>query len=200
MREKGLITEEIYKQLTGLGITKQQLWEMPKEDILGLMFGQITSPVTVEMDDGEGQKRTLLARLQIVKREDGSPELKVYPHIQEIQRKELGLSKRETERLKEQGVIYTELKIGEQRHRCFVQLDRETNTLMYAKADDIGLCFPSAIHGVELTREERDAVREGKLVEVIVNDSTYTIGIDLKKEGGFKVIKGRREEWDTLRV
>jgi hypothetical protein len=68
-----------------------------------------------------------------------------------------------------------------------VQLDRETNCLLYEKADRIGQNIPEDIFGVKIDRELRDQIREGKQVTVKSGNKEYTIGIDLLSEGGFSV-------------
>ena len=92
------------------------------------------------------------------------------------------------------GVIYTELNIGGSRNRYFVQLDRETNCLLYEKADRIGQNIPEDIFGVKIDRELRDQIREGKQVTVKNGNKEYAIGIDLLSEGGFSVSEKRKEE------
>ena len=47
--------------------------------------------------------------------------------------------------------------------------------------------IPTDIHGTELTRIQRDKIRQGKSVEVKVGNQTYVVGIDLEKRNGFKV-------------
>ena len=98
------------------------------------------------------------------------------------------------EKIQEQGVIYTELNIGGSRNRYFVQLDRETNCLLYEKADRIGQNIPEDIFGVKIDRKLRDQIREGKQVTVKSGNKEYTIGIDLLSEGGFSVSEKRKEE------
>jgi hypothetical protein len=75
-----------------------------------------------------------------------------------------------------------------------VQLDRETNCLLYEKADRIGQNIPEDIFGVKIDREFRDQIREGKQVTVKSGNKEYTIGIDLLSEGGFSVSEKRKEE------
>ena len=104
------------------------------------------------------------------------------------------LSKNDLEKIQEQGVIYTELNIGGSRNRYFVQLDRETNCLLYEKADRIGQNIPEDIFGVKIDRKLRDQIREGKQVTVKSGNKEYTIGIDLLSEGGFSVSEKRKEE------
>ena len=93
----------------------------------------------------------------------------------EVKSDELKLSKNDLEKIQEQGVIYTELNIGGSRNRYFVQLDRETNCLLYEKADRIGQNIPEDIFGVKIDRELRDQIREGKQVTVKSGNKEYTI-------------------------
>ena len=89
--------------------------------------------------------------------------------------------------LKEQGVIYKELNNDGERNRSFIQLDRETSRLMVVKSDDVGQYFPTSIFKVELTREQRNQLREGKTVVVTDGVQKYEIKVDLTRRAGFSL-------------
>jgi hypothetical protein len=181
------INEDTWKLFEPFGFSEHDFYTLPKEDLEMLCMGQTTSLLPLRLTNSDGETVERLARLGFVRKPDGNVEVKAYPQYDEIQTGDLDLSKRDIERLKRQGVIYTEAVIDGQRNRCFVQLDPLTNCLLYARADDIGRLIPTDIHGTELTRIQRDKIRQGKSVEVKVGNQTYVVGIDLEKRNGFKV-------------
>ena len=159
------INEDTWKLFEPFGFTEHDFYTLPKEDLEMLCMGQTTSLLPLQLTNSDGETVERLARLGFIRKPDGGVEVKAYPQYDEIQTGDLELSKRDIERLKRQGVIYTEAVIDGQRNRCFVQLDQLTNCLLYAKA------------------------RQGKSVEVKVGNQTYVVGIDLEKRNGFKIWK-----------
>ena len=188
-----MVTNNLQTQFEKFGISECEFWNLSWKDMNRLTQGK-TIDVTLKAENGEGKTIERVGRLRMQKNPDGSVEMKVYYRNDEVKSDELKLSKNDLEKIQEQGVIYTELNIGGSRNRYFVQLDRETNCLLYEKADRIGQNIPEDIFGVKIDRELRDQIREGKKVTVKSGNKEYTIGIDLLSEGGFSVSEKRKEE------
>ena len=211
MKDLKPLNEDSGRLFEAYGMTEEEFWNMPYEELWKLMNGRPTGV-------------TPCGRLSIVRREDGGQVGVVAPHQEhptptpipepssptrslspqrggELLPRRLSppivgegsgvgsvtLSDKEMAVLKEQGVIYKELNHGGERNRSFVQLDRETGSLMVAKADDVGQYFPTSIFKVTLTREQRDQMREGKTVVVSDGERKYEIKVDLTRRAGFSV-------------
>ena len=186
MRDIFPINEDTYKLFEPYGITQEDFLRMPAEDHLRLMRGEMTSLMTLKMKNGEGEDTVQRARLGLVQGENGV-ELRVYPQTDRIEKGELKLSKRDLQKLEEEGFVYAEMRIRGKRNRYFVQVDRETNSLLYAKADDISQNIPMDIVGATLTKEQRDTIRDGQPVTFEANGKKYSIWIDLQFEGGIRL-------------
>ena len=185
MSKSHLVTNNLQPQFEKFGISECEFWNLSWKDMNRLTQGK-TIDVTLKAENGEGKTIERVGRLRM--------QMKVYYRNDEVKSDELKLSKNDLEKIQEQGVIYTELNIGGSRNRYFVQLDRETNCLLYEKADRIGQNIPEDIFGVKIDRKLRDQIREGKQVTVKSGNKEYTIGIDLLSEGGFSVSEKRKEE------
>ena len=186
MSKSHLVTNDIQSQFEKFGISECEFWNLSWKDMSRLTQGK-SIDVTLKAEGGDGKMTERVGRLRMQKNPDGSVEMKVYYRSEEVKSDELKLSKNDLEKIQEQGVIYTELNIGGSRNRYFVQLDRDTNSLLYEKADRIGQNIPEDIFGVKIERELRDQIREGKQVTVKNGNKEYIIGIDLLSEGGFSV-------------
>ena len=186
-----MVTNNLQPQFEKFGISECEFWNLSWKDMNRLTQGK-TIDVTLKAENGEGKTIERVGRLRMQKNPDGSVEMKVYYRNDEVKSDELKLSKNDLEKIQEQGVIYTELNIGGSRNRYFVQLDRETNCLLYEKADRIGQNIPEDIFGVKIDRELRDQIREGKQVTVKSGNKEYTIGIDLLSEGGLVSVKSEK--------
>ena len=187
MSKIDLFSVETLKQFEGFGLSKEEVWRLPKEELEALMNGRLTglmelripisqtrpplAPPTQEGSPQEGnapQEIVIKGRLGFEREVDGKIILKAYPQSETIVTDGLKLKKEELKRVKKQGIIVTEVNVDGNKVRYIVQLDRQTNNLMYAKVDDIRQCQPTDILGVKLTQEQTARLWEGKPVEVMV--------------------------------
>ena len=51
------------------------------------------------------------------------------------------------------------------------------------------------VRHITLGQNQRQAIREGKPVELEVGDTKVTVGVDLRQNSGFKAIDGDMSEW-----
>ena len=205
MKDLKPLNRDSGKLFEAYGMTEEEFWNMPYKELWKLMNGRPTGVTScgrlsiVRMEDGEQigvitrpQERptpTPLFASTASQRAERPIQTRL-PIAFPLRRKgnlEVNLSEREMAMLMEQGVIYKELNNDGVRNRSFVQLDRETNHLMVAKADDVGQYFPTSIFKVTLTKEERDQLREGKTVVVSDGEQKYVIKVDLNRRAGFSV-------------
>ena len=205
MSKIDLFSVETLKQFEGFGLSKEEVWRLPKEELEALMNGRLTglmelriSPTPNPSPTGAGnepQEIVIKGRLGFEREADGRIVLKGYPQSDTIVTDGLKLKKEELKRVKKQGIIVTEVNVDGNKVRYIVQLDRQTNNLMYAKVDDIRQCQPTDILGVKLTQEQTARLWEGKPVEVNAVDQRWIIGIDLQQPSGFKVVCGGMDLW-----
>jgi len=52
------------------------------------------------------------------------------------------------------------------------------------------------VNDIELGMQQKQQVREGKPVELNVGGEKVSVGIDLKEQQGFRLIKGDMKEWE----
>lgn len=52
------------------------------------------------------------------------------------------------------------------------------------------------VNDIELGTQQKQQVREGKPVELNVGGEKVSVGIDLKEQQGFKLVKGDMKEWE----
>ena len=209
MSKIDLFSEETLKQFEGFGLSKEEVWRLPKEELEALMNGRLTGlmelripisqtrpPLTPPTQEGNApQEIVIKGRLGFEREDDGKIVLKAYPQSETIVTDGLKLKKEELKRVKKLGIIVTEVNVDGNKVRYIVQLDRQTNNLMYAKVDDIRQCQPTDILGVKLTQEQTARLWEGKPVEVNAVDQRWIIGIDLQQPSGFKVVCGGMDLW-----
>ena len=105
-------------------------------------------------------------KLQMVRDESGAVNLMTYQVRKEMERGQVRLSKKEAEKLKEGGVLRKEIKEDGIRKQRYVQLDRETNSLMIREAASVriadNLRNAEKLKDIELGTNQKQAVMEGK--------------------------------------
>ena len=209
MNKRDLFSVETLKQFEGFGLSKEEVWRLPKEELEALMNGRLTGlmelripisqtrpPLAPPTQEGNTPNEIVIkGRLGFEREADGRIVLKGYPQSDTIVTDGLKLKKEELKRVKKQGIIVTEVNVDGNKVRYIVQLDRQTNNLMYAKVDDIRQCQPTDILGVKLTQEQTARLWEGKPVEVRAVNQRWIIGIDLQQPSGFKVVCGGMDLW-----
>ncbi len=103
------------------------------------------------------------------------------------------------DRLRKGAVLRKEFAEGDNRKMRFVQLDKETNSLMTRDLASVKyeekLAEVDKIKDIGLGLGQKEAVANGKPVELEVGDQKVTVGVDLREPQGFKVVNGDMEEW-----
>lgn len=54
------------------------------------------------------------------------------------------------------------------------------------------------VKDIELGANQKEALQEGKPVELSLGDTKVTVGVDLREPQGFKVVNGDMKEWERL--
>ena len=90
-----------------------------------------------------------------------------------------------------------------QRIKAFVQLDKDTNGVVYAPTQPIGRNLNAVGNEYDLTGEDLQRFGDGELVTVRETnddggDEPVTIGVDLSTDTGVIVVPGTAEQWENI--
>lgn len=188
-----------YEKLEKIGIDRKCILSMPKEIIDPLLNGQITPLIRADIKTTYGRMLHIPLKLQITRDLDGKVKVLTYPVRREIQN-DMKLSTPEMERLKRGEVIKKDVVENGVRRQKYIQLDKETNSLMKRNISGVKmqerLREIEKINNIELGLSQKQAIIEGKPVELNVGDHKVSVGVDLKEPQGFKVVQGDMTEWD----
>lgn len=199
--DRNFLEEEIpYEKMEKLGIGRLQLLKMPRDVLDPLMNGRVTPLIMTHYKAENGKVISMPMKLQLVRDESGKVNLMTYQVRKEMERGQVRLSNKETQKLKEGGVLRKEIKEDGIRKQKYVQLDQETNSLMIREAASIRIADRlrqvEKLKDIELGTNQKQAVIEGKPVELSVGDQKVTVGVDLREPYGFKVVNGDMNEWE----
>lgn len=187
-----------YKKLEKLGIDKKDVLSMPKEIIEPFLSGKATPLIRAEIKAANGQIVQLPLKLQMTRGKDGEIHLMTYPVRNEIVN-DIKLNSHEIERLKQGEVIKKDVEENGSKRQKFVQLDKETNSLMKKNVSSVRMQDKlrefEKINDIELGTNQKRAAMEGKPIELNVGNQKVSVGVDLKEPQGFKVVQGDMKEW-----
>lgn len=88
----------------------------------------------------------------------------------------------------------------EKKVKAFVQLDMDTNGVVYAPTQIIGRNIQTITTEFDLTDEDIEALCKGELVPLEINDDEgeplyFTVGIDLLSDNGVLLVPGTVAQW-----
>jgi len=191
-----------YQKLALLGIDREKADKLPSEVKEKLVSGEVTPLLQVSINARNGDVITLPLKLQMAADKNGDPLLVAYPvkaALDEKQDNILQLTPFEAERLRRGDVIRKAIDINGEKTQQFLQLDPETNSVIHRRVTDIRIeqriKDMEKVNDIELGTQQKQAVREGKPMELNVGGEKVTVGIDLKEPQGFKIVQGDMKEW-----
>lgn len=188
-----------YGKLAFLGIDKEKSLAMPKEVLEPLMNGSITPLIKTQIYSKSGKLYEVPLKMQLIKDKEGNIQLMTYP-IRKDLAYDITLQGHERKLLEKGEIIRKEVRENRIRKQQFMQIDKETNSLIRRDVSSLRVSQQvtqmEKINDIQLGTNQKDAIKEGKPVELDVGHEKVTVGVDLKEPQGFKVVKGDLAEWD----
>lgn len=192
-----------YEKLAILGIDRVKADSLPIEVKEKLMAGEVTPIMQVSINARNGSIITMPMKLQMTTDKNGAPALIAYPvraELDQERNKVLNLTQQEAERLAKGEVIQKAVNVNGEKTQQYLQLDPETKSVIHRRVTDIKLeqrlKDMEKVNDIELGMQQKQHIREGKPVELNVGGEKVSVGIDLKEQQGFKLIKGDMKEWE----
>lgn len=192
--------------LEKFGLTEGMLLDLPDyvHDIIERGGKSPLLPLTVSQPDGKTVR--CYAKFALVDF-DGEPEVMFYPKFKQADL--APFDERQREALQEGKVIVADVMDrfvtdegveDEQRIKAFVQLDRDTNTVVYTPTPTIARNISALSDVYGLDGDEIRRFWDGNLVMTHVRndegvEETVTIGVDLNTETGVLAVPGIAEQW-----
>lgn len=188
-----------YGKLANLGISKEKALSMPKDLLETFMSGKVTPLIQARVRSQNGTVYELPLKLQLVKDRTGNVQLMTYP-VRKDMVSDISLNENERERLRQGDTIRKEVKEDGVRRMQFIQMDTETKSLIKRNVSNLRLPEQIAqmekVNDIQLGMNQKEAIKEGKPIEIEVGHEKISIGVDLKEPQGFKIVKGDMAEWD----
>lgn len=188
-----------YGKLANLGIDREKTLSMPKDLLESLMSGKVTPLVQAHVHSESGITYEVPLKLQLIRDREGKIDLMTYP-VRKSLMSDISLSENERERLQQGDTIRKEIKENGVRRMQFIQMDNETKSLIKRNVSNLRLPEQIAqmekINDIQLGQNQKNAIKEGKPIELEIGHEKVSVGVDLKEPQGFKIVKGDMTEWE----
>lgn len=188
-----------YGKFAKLGISEEKLRSMPESLRNTLMNGKVSPLIQTRIQTENGKVIGLPLKLQMVMDQAGAILLMAYP-IRKTIANDMKMNSAELERISHGEVIQKEINENGIRIKKYVQLDRETKSLMQKNITKVGLAEKlremEKINDIELGQNQKQAALDGKPIELSIGESKVSVGVDLREPQGFKVVNGDMKEWE----
>lgn len=171
---------------------------IPADMLTSLLKGEISQVIEIKPELKSGRMEALPVKLRLTRDADNNVVLMAYPIHRDIAGN-IKLNEQEQQRLREGETIRKEIREGQYSRSMFLQLDKETRCLMMRDERTIELNKRmdelEHVRDITLGQNQRQAIREGKPVELEIGDTKVSVGVDLCQNSGFKAIDGDMQEW-----
>ena len=186
-------SEGVWEKLNTLGVDR-----LNERDFNALNNKQTTDMMKLSVSDSPEMRKVLErekvdfsvkegqlnfnGKLQMVDSPGEGAKIHLIPQRNEI-KNDLGFSQQELEKLQKGELLHKKDVKGDER---LYQLDKDTNNVLSVKSKDIKL--PETIAGERLTEEQKENIRKGEVVSLIVKAKVIRAGLDLTERGGLRVV------------
>jgi hypothetical protein len=118
-----------FDKFARIGIYPKDLERMPEDLRDKILRGELSPLMRLNVPVGDNSAVSIPMKIQLAYDKDGKLQLLTYQIHREIDNR-LGLNDNELDRLRKGAVIQKEFAEGDKRKMRYVQLDKETNSLM----------------------------------------------------------------------
>lgn len=185
--EKFQDNEIPYETLASFGLTKEMVDDLPMKVLEKLLSGQRTPLLPISVQDNTGKKVDSLARLSLVRTEDGI-DVMFMPYWESTLMEELSTL---DQMLLKEGTV-----IKATDGSCFYQLDKATGQIISMPAYVIEHNLGVLRKQVEMVNDDFEQLQMGAVVTFGKENETVTIGLDLTQEVGIRMVDGDKQLWD----
>lgn len=208
MDEKIFHREEYpFDILAEFGLSEEMIYDLPDFVHTIIEMGGKSPLLPIEIEQPFGVTR-VYAKFCLIETEDGLDVL-FAPKLKQVNLD--AFSESEKKNLLEGKVIVTDIDDVERhedgteeshRIRAFVQLDKDTNDVVYSPTQIIGRNISAICAEYDLTGEDLQSFWKGNLVTVLTENEDgskepVTIGVDLFTDKGIIVVPGTAEQWEN---
>ena len=182
-----------YETLKKFGLTQEMIDDLPETVMKKFLNGGKTPVLPVRLKNVDGQLIESQANMSLLRLENG--EVEVAFEARWMDKDLSAFSERDQELLTDGEVIICDLP---GKGKCYVQFDETINQAIAVPVEIVKHNLALYGNNLNLDDDDREALENGGLVEIEINNITFTMGIDLAETDSVRVVEGSIGEWKKL--
>lgn len=185
-----------YDLLGQYGLTREMIEDLPEAPYRDIMNGLLSPVLPVSVRDEAGNTISARTRIRLVGTDDGKVDVLFYPRLLRCELD--SYSEAEQYELRQGRVILSHAPDDADR-KCFVQIDPDTNQVMYVPTPVIGRNIRNLMDRFELSTDDITLIQMGEAAVVGTGKDVLSIGIDLSERTGIRMELGKSFKWNRDR-
>lgn len=176
-----------YELLASFGLSQEMVEDLPMKVLEQLLSGQRTPLLPISIQDSEGKAGNYLARLSLVRVEDGI-DVMLMPYKESTLLEEF--EEQQQSILKNGSALYSE------QDALYYQLDASTHQIMSMPSHVIEHNIQVLGKSLDMVSNDIEHLMHGEILCLNKNDSPVTVGIDLTEDVGIRMVNGDKVAWE----
>lgn len=193
MEHKAFNEDEIpYVELAQFGLYREMIEDLPMTALEAIQDGRLSPVLPIQVKDENGDIIRSRTRFKLSRQEDGKVDILFYP---QLKRCDLSLYSEAAQEALLKGCAIVGLSPDDGVTKCFVQIDTETNHVMYVPTPVIGRNLRTLMDSFCMSSQDILRIQGGEPVTFSEGDEQITAGIDLNDRTGVRIEVGDERKW-----
>ena len=181
-----------YGILEPFGLTQEMIEDLPRSTFMDILRGRCSPLLPISLKDENGTVFKAHTRIKLHRLDDDFVDVLFYPRLHSCPLD--SYSEQEQKELRSGKAIISHAP-GDESLKCFVQIDQDTNQVLYIPTPVIVRNLVGLIDTFQFDADDIRTVQSGEPVSFLIGDDKYTVGIDLTTKSGVKMLKADRAQW-----
>ena len=182
-----------YQILEQFGLPQTMVEDLPMSVLEDLSAGHLSPMVPISVSGEDGTVVKSKARFKFIRMDDGRVDVLFHPQLLHSEIEQYSEIQERT--LLDGGAIVALAPDGSG-SKCFVQVDKATNQLLYVPTPVIARNLSTLMDRFHLTSEQIQTIQDGQIVSFPLDEETISMGIDLQEKTGIKIVVGNKIKWE----
>ena len=185
--------QRVLSLLRQYGLTREMIEDLPMHVLEDIGQGRRSPVLPIQVEDENENIIKSRTRFAFVRMEDGSVDVVFYPVLNQAPLEQYG--QEQQKQLLAGKAILADMMMDGKQSKAFVQLDAETNQVIYAPTPVIGRNLQVLAGEMHLSSAEVKVIQNGEPLTFVMDDEPVTVGIDLNDSTGIRLCQGDDQKW-----
>lgn len=182
-----------YETLAKYGLTREMIEDLPMHVLEDIGQGRRSPVLPIQVEDENENVIKSRTRFAFVRMEDGKVDVMFYPVLSQAPLAQY--DQEQQKQLLSGKAILADMMMDGKQSKAFVQLDAETNQVMYAPTPVIGRNLQVLSGEMHLSSAEVKVIQHGEPLTFVMDEDPVTVGIDLNESTGIRLCQGDDRKW-----